>query len=84
MPVLGFHHGRMHGSFDSSDSKLSDFQWNIYTFFYIHALNDKFDEGGLFYYIKVPLPPEGIFFFFIIFILTSQIWMIDLLLFSLY
>jgi len=83
MPVLGFHHGRMHGSFDSSDSKLSDFQWNIYTFFYIHALNDKFDEGGLFYYIKVPLPPEGIFFF-IIFILTSQIWMIDLLLFSLY
>jgi len=83
MPVLGFHHGRMHGSFDSSDNKLSDFQWNIYTFFYIHALNDKFDEGGLFYYIKVPLPPEGIFFF-IIFILTSQIWMIDLLLFSLY
>jgi len=73
----------MHGSFDSSDNKLSDFQWNIYTFFYIHALNDKFDEGGLFYYIKVPLPPEGIFFF-IIFILTSQIWMIDLLLFSLY
>ena len=62
MPVLGFHHGRMHGSFDSSDNKLSDFQWNIYTFFYIHALNDKFDEGGLFYYIKVPLPPEGIFF----------------------
>jgi len=83
MPVLGFHHGRMHGSFDSSDNKLSDFECNIYTFFYIHALNDKFDEGGLFYYIKVPLPPEGIFFF-IIFILTSQIWMIDLLLFSLY
>jgi len=66
MPVLGFHHGRMHGSFDSSDSKLSDFQWNIYTFFYIHALNDKFDEGCLIYYIEV----QACFFFFMIFVLS--------------
>ena len=64
MPVLGFHHGRTHGSFDWSDNKFTTLPAE-HLHILLHALNDKFDEGCLIYYIEVQAC-----FFFIIFVLS--------------